>query len=356
MRGMTVEESGAFETLRALSARIGADPALVQAAGGNTSLKVGDTLWIKASGTWLMHALRDEIMVPVLMPPLLKAVAEADPSAEKAEAHVIAALNPGGLRPSIETTVHALMPQRVVLHVHCVDTIATAVQANAEGLLSERLDGMGWVLVPYRRPGLPLARAIAERRRAGTDILVLGNHGLVVAADTVAQAEALLSRVCGLLARPPRRAPAADPADLLRRAGADYRLPAHEGAHAAATDLASCRIAAGGTLYPDHVIFLGRGSAVAGPDEAAADVAVRVQAAGDSPPASILFPGKGVLMRRNANAGADALALCLADVTARIDPQAPLHYLSAEDADQLLNWDAEKYRQDLARRMDAAPQ
>ncbi|MBX3569472.1 MAG: class II aldolase [Rhizobiaceae bacterium] len=340
-----------FGALRALSARIGADPALVQAAGGNTSLKIGDTLWIKASGTWLMNAMRDEIMVPVSLPPLLKAVTDIDPSAERAEVYTIAEQNPRGLRPSIETTVHALMPQRVVVHVHCVETIAVAAQANARALLAERLHGMDWVFIPYCRPGLPLARAIAELRRADTDILILGNHGLVVAADTVEAAEKLLRRVSGLLARPPRQAPPPDIAALMRLAGTDYRLPLEAGAHAAGTDLTSCRIAAKGTLYPDHVIFLGEGSAVAGPDEQADDVAARARRDGKPLPTSIIFPGKGVLMRRDANAGAEALALCLADVTARIDAQAALHYLSAEDADQLINWDAEKYRQELTRRM-----
>ena len=36
--------------------RIGADPLLVQGAGGNVSWKKGSVLWIKASGTWLAHA------------------------------------------------------------------------------------------------------------------------------------------------------------------------------------------------------------------------------------------------------------------------------------------------------------
>lgn len=349
MSGKNVSASE-FAALRKLSARVGADPLLVQAAGGNTSLKDGGTLWIKASGTWLMNAERDEIFVPVTMAPLLRAVADADPAAEKAEAFVPAALNPGGLRPSIETTVHALMPQTVVVHVHCVETIALAVRADAEAIVGERLRGLNWAFVPYCRPGLPLARAIAERRRPATDVLVLGNHGLVVAADTVAEAETRLGRVCGLLARPPRAAPAADADALLRlAAGSDYRLPASPEAHAVATDLASCRMAATGALYPDHVIFLGDGPAIAGPSDTAATVVAK---AGDrGPPVSILFPGKGVLMRRDANAGAEALARCLADVTARIDPSARLRYLAAEETHQLTNWDAEKYRQELTRRM-----
>ncbi|WP_192385872.1 class II aldolase/adducin family protein, partial [Mesorhizobium silamurunense] len=206
----TQADAQELAALRALSARIGSNPHLTQAAGGNTSLKAGDTLWIKASGTWLKDALSDDIMVPVAMVPLIEAVERRDPAADKPQAFAIGALNPRGLRPSIETTVHALMPQRVVLHVHCVDTISLAVQADCEIKAARRLEGVEWAYVPYRRPGLPLAQGIAERLRPGVDVLILGNHGLVVAAETVTDAERLLHRVRSLLARTARTAANAD--------------------------------------------------------------------------------------------------------------------------------------------------
>lgn len=330
--------------LRSLSAAIGRDPHLTQAAGGNTSLKAGDTLWIKASGTWLKDALAEDIMVPVAMSPLVKAVEQRDRAADQPQGFAIGELNARGLRPSIETTVHALMPQRVVLHVHCVDTISLAVQANGEAEVARRLASIEWAYVPYFRPGLPLARGIAERLRPGVDVLILGNHGLVVAADTVAEAETLLRRVTGLLARPPRKAAAPDIAALTALAeDTGYRLPADVEAHAVAIDPESRRMASGGSLYPDHVIFLGQGSVVAGPGENAAAVAERL---GDQP-ASILVPGLGVLMRGNASAGADAMQRCLADVTARVDAAATLNYLTEAENDELVNWDAEQYRQKL---------
>src|SRR3569832_630965 len=90
----TTVDAQELAALRALSAAIGADPHLTQAAGGNTSLKTGDTLWIKASGTWLKDALTDGIMVPVAMGPLLSAVEARDPAADRPQAFAIAALNP----------------------------------------------------------------------------------------------------------------------------------------------------------------------------------------------------------------------------------------------------------------------
>lgn len=342
--------SSELAALCVLSARVGADRLLVQGAGGNTSVKEESVLWIKASGTWLVKAMNDDIMVPVALDPLLEAFAAGAPAAEKATDFVIEARNPSGLRPSIETTVHAIMPQKVVVHVHCVETVAVAVRQDAEAILEERLRGMHWALIPYARPGLPLARAIAARLKPETEILILGNHGLVVAAETVAAAETLLKQVSGLLAWPVRTAPPPDSQALIRLAAAsEYRLPEKEGIHAAGCDLTSCRIAAGGSLYPDHVVFLGPGAVIARPSETAVELAAAARSAGGQAPVSILFPGKGVLMRRDATPGAEAMALCLADVTARIPGDAPLRYLSEAENAALIDWDAEKYRQQLNR-------
>jgi rhamnose utilization protein RhaD (predicted bifunctional aldolase and dehydrogenase) len=341
-----------FEALLDLSARVGADPLLVQGAGGNTSIKEAGVLWIKASGLWLAQARARDVMVPVDLDPLLAALERDDPACEKAQGFVIAARNPGGLRPSIETTVHALMPQKIVVHVHCVETIATAVQTNGEAIAAEKLAGIAHSFIPYARPGLPLAREIARRLRDDVAVLILGNHGLVVAGETVAEAEHRLAEVCARLQVTPRAAPPADLAALTRLAlDSNYGLPADNALHAAATDLDSVKIGAAGNLYPDHVIFLGQALAIAGPQETAINVAQRVP---DAP--VILFPGKGVLARREINAGAAAMARCFADVAARIPDGARLRYLTAAENAELLGWDAEKYRQELNRRAGGALQ
>jgi rhamnose utilization protein RhaD (predicted bifunctional aldolase and dehydrogenase) len=162
----------------------------------------------------------------------------------------------------------------------------------------------------------------------------------------------LLHEISERLRLTPRTAPPADKAALLRLAfDSDYGLPEDEAIHAAATDLESVKIGAGGNLYPDHVIFLGEALAIAAPDETAADVARQNP---DAP--IILFPGKGVLVRRDINAGALAMARCFADVAARIPEGARLRYLTAAENAELLGWDAEKYRQALNRRAGGALQ
>jgi rhamnose utilization protein RhaD (predicted bifunctional aldolase and dehydrogenase) len=342
-----------FAALRALSARLGRDPLRTQAAGGNTSLKRGGVMWIKASGTWLAEAEDGDIFVPVRTAPLLAAVGEADPRAETAVAFVARDLTQSALRPSVETSVHAVIPRPVVVHIHDVATTAIAVRADAEAVLARKLAGVAgidWLFLPYVKPGVPLSRAIAERMRPGTNVIILGNHGLVVAGDGVAEAEALADRVTAALAAAPRAAAAADEARLARlAAGSRYRRPRDAAAHATATDPARLAIARRGTLYPDHVVFLGRGITVAEADGPAA--ALRAA----EPAMMLVVPGAGVLIHESALRGADELARALADVTGRIDPDAPVNVLTREQEQELIAWDAELYRQRVAREAGARP-
>jgi hypothetical protein len=63
----------------------------------------------------------------------------------------------------------------------------------------------------------------------------------------------------------------------------------------------------------------------------------------------MIVPGRGVVLPADAPQSADELALCLALVAARVPEGAPLVHLGAGAENALLNWDAEKYRQKLAR-------
>jgi len=324
-----------LDALKRLSARIGADPALVQAAGGNTSLKQDGVLWIKASGTWLKDAETNDIFVPVDLEGLLAGIDADDPATATCHAYIRTDLNNKGLRPSIETTVHALMPQSVVLHVHCVETIACAIRADAEDRLAERLAGFSWSFVPYAQPGRSLARAISQHIRPGSDVLVLGNHGLVVAADTVGAAEALLERVVRALAWPVRDSNPPNLAALLRLAdGTAYRPATEDAVHALATDPYALTLGGDGVFYPDHAVFLGVGIETELPSQAPI----------------VAIPKIGVLVRADAKPAVEPMARCLADVMRRIGPDAPIQPIDAENVARLLNWDAEIYRQTLERK------
>jgi len=334
-----------LRALAALSATIGRDPEQVQAAGGNTSLKLKGILWVKASGLWLADALERNLFVPVRLAPLLHGIRRGEP--DPVTPAIARDLDTDGLRPSIETTLHGLLPHRVVVHTHSVRTIALAIRADAEEQLEARLSGLAWTFLPYAQPGVPLTRLVAARLETRPfDVLVLGNHGLVIGAETVEAATALLTEVERRLDGPVRPGGRLAAGGLETAAAAlGLRQARHMEVQALAADPIAMAFATSGTLYPDHVIFLGRAPRMLTPwpDAEAVEAA---RAAGSK---LMIVPGRGVALPVDAPRSADELALCLALVTARVPEGTPLVYLGTEAEDALLNWDAEKYRQELAR-------
>ena len=330
-----------------LSAKAGQDTALVQGPGGNTTLKDDGILWVKASGTELANALTADIFLPVRLIALLQALERRDPACETSASFVITELNPRGLRPSIETTLHALLPHRVVVHVHCVETLSWACREDGEVRLAERLKGLNWAYVPYARPGLPLAQAMAARMSPVPAVVVLGNHGLVVAGDTVDAAAKLLADVQRRLRRSEAQPGSANWARLdLVAEDTAYQPAADPLVHAIALDPIRLQAAAKGSLYPDHVIFLGPAVLTL----TAGQRLKELLALNQRPVAPlVLVAGAGAVLPRTATPAAIAMARCLADVMARLRPGEPLRYLTAADEHSLLNWDAEKYRQALSR-------
>lgn len=334
-----------FAALRTVSARMGSDPALVQFAGGNTSVKDGEVMWIKASGTLLAEARLRDIFVPVDVAEMRSALAAREPRADRPAEFL---LGGGGLRPSIETSLHAVFARRVVLHVHCVNTIALAIRADAEARLAERLAGLDWAFVPYAKPGAELAAQVDERLGPDTNVVVLGNHGLIVAGDSVAAARLAVTEVAARLAEPAAIAGVPDFAGLAERAeGGAYLVAEDAATHQLA--LTDWRIAAAtaGSLYPDHVIFCGIAAHALRPGETPDACAARVAATGQPEPPFLIAPGQGVLTRRDAGEGALAMTRCLADVLARVPDGADLVTLTTEENLELLDWDAEAYRKAL---------
>ncbi|WP_299031284.1 class II aldolase/adducin family protein [uncultured Sulfitobacter sp.] len=312
-----------MKSFRALSAALGSDPLRVQGAGGNTSIKEDATMWIKASGTELADAESTDIFVAV------------DCDAARAEAHgsgdgscKTTVLDPSGtLRPSIETTFHAALDWAVVAHTHSIATLTHCISPQGCVAAREKLEGLPYVFVPYAKPGLPLTREILARITDETQIIVLENHGLICCANTVAQVAMLIETVEQRLQMP-----------LLRGSSIQPTQPPPRGfvwtAHSwIAQDRDAAEQALSGSYYPDHVVFLG--PALPNTDNE------------DAPPA-ILVDGVGVALRKGATPAQTAMLTCLSDVLSRLpegwDIQAIGHAAEAE----LLNWDAEKYRQALA--------
>jgi rhamnose utilization protein RhaD (predicted bifunctional aldolase and dehydrogenase) len=322
------------DALITLSAELGATPTLVQAAGGNTSIKSNGVMWIKASGTWLAEAKSKNIFVPLDLKRLNEALLKGDPACESCASFVRQDLTSSNLRPSIETSVHGLMKQNVVLHVHCVNCISIAIQENSEQQFAALLNGFNWAYVPYARPGLSLAHAIRRVLKPNTEILILANHGLVVAGNTVAEANKLLRKVMQALSQPARRQTKPDINRLLEISkGTHYRLPHDPSCHGFAMALWSCNAATRHSYYPDHAVFLG----------------ATIPNSFDKKSMAVAMRGSGVLVHRDAGPSVEPMLRCLSEVFARLTAKSKLRPLKDDDLMALLNWDAETYRQSLSK-------
>ena len=194
---------------------IGADPALVIWGGGNTSLKgtradfrglQTKVLFIKGSGSDMKSAqardfpaVRLEDVLPLFEQPEMSDEAMVD-YLERC------LLDSGSSRPSIETLLHAFLPQASVVHSHA-DAILSLTNTLDPQELLRQVYGNDVVVVAYRRPGFLLSKevALAALNRPGAKGVVLLNHGLVTWGSTprasydthidlVAQAEEYISK------------------------------------------------------------------------------------------------------------------------------------------------------------------
>jgi rhamnose utilization protein RhaD (predicted bifunctional aldolase and dehydrogenase) len=311
---------------RALSAALGQDPLQVQGPGGNTSIKDGSVMYIKASGTELADAERKDIFVAV---DRAAACLEALEKAGDGSCKDTVLDKSHGLRPSIETTFHAALDHRVVAHTHSVATLVHAISPEGRDVARQKLQGLPFVMVPYAKPGLPLTRQILAQMQHDTRVAILENHGLICMGDTVDQVRDLIASVEDRLAMPAKPVPPVAPANP---APAGFNWSEHSWL---ATDSAVTDLVLDGTYYPDHVVFLGP--------------ALPVQDHAGKPPV-VLIKGQGVLIRTDATSSQASMLQCIADIFARLPGDWSVQAIGAKAEAELLDWDAEKYRQALAAR------
>jgi rhamnose utilization protein RhaD (predicted bifunctional aldolase and dehydrogenase) len=325
-----------IEELLNLSTRIGRDPLLVQGSSGNTSVKVDGTLWVKASGKWLAHAEREEILLPVQLSDCLDRFRRGErfptPQANSCISRV---------RPSLETFLHAVLPHRVVVHVHSVNTIAWALRQDAAPQLEERLHGLRWRWIPYVASGLPLARKIriACRHRPQPNIFVLGNHGLVVCGDNCERVEYLLFEVERRLSLPPRLVPQPNYNALEQvQSISGWRLPEDPMIHTLGTDGHSRRMIGGGVLYPCQAMFLAPVVPQLARNDPPSRMKRRIHRIRQSSP-FLVVERSGVLLSDDITPGEDATLRGYAEIVRRIDTSAEIRYLSAQEVRAALQAD-----------------
>ena len=276
--------------LRTYSARLlGSDPALVLHGGGNTSVKTGvrdifgevvEVLCVKGSG-WDLATIEPAGHPAVRLAPLLRLRGLARLSdGAMVDAQRQNLMDSAAPNPSVETLLHAFIPEKFIDHTHSLAVLALANQPDAAAVI-RAVYGDRVACVAYVMPGFDLAKqaALAWESAPNLEGLILLNHGIFSFGATaqesyermialVSLAETHLTKAAqpttsALTAGPARRS--TDLMPLLRGvlaevAGArwpgrwifDHR--AGEAALRIAGDARLADLAGRGVATPDHVI------------------------------------------------------------------------------------------------------
>ena len=197
------EQWGEDLALRTYSSRlIGAEEDLVLHGGGNTSVKTTaknifeetiPALYVKASGYDLRSmdpeghsGLDHEYLKRLLLLPGLSDEAML----RELHAHL---LDSRSASPSIETLVHAILPQKFIDHTHADAIVALTNQTQGEKRVAEAL-GEDVLVLGYVHPGFELAKAVGSAFAVHPDCraMVWMRHGLVTWGDTARQSYAAM--------------------------------------------------------------------------------------------------------------------------------------------------------------------
>ena len=342
-----------LEALIEYSRRYGADPALVNAGGGNTSAKENGIMYVKCSGTALAQASADSFArmdMAALAATLTKKYPDTDKEREAAFlADMMAARCEGeeNKRPSVETLLHALFPQKFVLPLHPALVNGLTCSKGNETLAREIL-GENVVWIPACRPGYILAMLMYEKfKQAGGNInvVLLENHGVFFAADTVDELDKLLTDMMDKLMsrvsdKPEVKIEAADEQGmkLAKLGGFDFCFKV---SGKSALEFAASREAATDMMTPfdpDQVVYCGAGAEFVCDITKTEKVNRKV----------VILKNSGIYAMGNTEKQATNAALLTADsVNIAVYTRAfgGASHLSAELVDFLVNWEAESYRQ-----------
>lgn len=323
---------------------IGKNTDFVQGAGGNVSWKEDQTLWIKASGTWLSDANIQDIFVPVDLEDLRKQLSSGN--------FDVKPKNPTGysseLRPSIETVLHAVMPHKVVSHTHLINALFYLVQPSAKDKLEQVIPPeLNWGIVPYSKPGPELGQSVYRLiQDSPLDVIFLENHGVIIGGSSVEDVEKkyqilqkslVISNInSATVFNTPTNAPEIKSYDR-------HSNSIHQGLALAPSifELIADRWA----LYPDHIVFLGVAPNIySNVDEFEKSLSRNMETIDYA-----IIPSIGVYVKTNINKNKLAMLDFYYEILKRTAHIHELSKLKESDITTLLNWDAEKYRQQIAK-------
>jgi rhamnose utilization protein RhaD (predicted bifunctional aldolase and dehydrogenase) len=338
----------------------------VRGGGGNTSCKDATSLWIKPSGTTLATLTRETLvrMDRAKMAELYDYVPSPDATQREADVKDLMAASvfpDSSGRPSVEAPLHDSFPYIYVVHTHPARvnglTCGTQGPAECERLFPDAL----WV--PYVDPGYTLCMVVreammkyTERTGACPKLVVLENHGIFVAADSVREIHDLYAHVMDTLGA---EYSAANTSESLTLAGDSPDAETISATTAAIQSALGPKQAAyvaahapfhvpQGPLTPDHIVY---SKSYALECDTVDATAIEAFIAANGYPPSVVRTAAGVFGVGSTEKDA-ALAVEFAEDGSIVEQLTAkyggMRYLTDASREFIENWEVESYRKQIS--------
>jgi FMN phosphatase YigB (HAD superfamily)/ribulose-5-phosphate 4-epimerase/fuculose-1-phosphate aldolase len=158
---------------------------LVQAGGGNSSVKVGEWMFIKASGVNMANVDTKNGYVPLNNKRLLNDIKQ-NCTKDVTKYNVF-----GNKRASIETFMHATL-KKYTLHLHPIQVNRLLITKEAKIIVTELFPEA--LIIDYLTPGIQICNEIVSKYN-GENLLFLINHGIIVTSDSFAEIFEIVNKV-----------------------------------------------------------------------------------------------------------------------------------------------------------------
>jgi FMN phosphatase YigB (HAD superfamily) len=158
---------------------------LVQAGGGNSSVKIEDWMFIKASG-YNLSAIELNNGYVIIDNEKLKKDIEMDTVNDIVNYNVI-----GKKRGSIETFMHSIL-KKYTIHLHPIQLNRLLVSKKAQEIC--HMIYSSGLIIDYFTPGIEVCKEI-KRIYNNENVIFLVNHGLIITSDNVIEIYNLLEDV-----------------------------------------------------------------------------------------------------------------------------------------------------------------
>ena len=294
--------------------------------GGNTSIKINDSIYVKSSGTWLKDSLKKKSFIKINLNSIKKNIENEKKWIYRKSASY----------PSIETTMHAVINKKYVVHLHSISVLSYAILKNGKKLLESKLKDMKWIWIKYKKPGLNLAKEIKRKMFDDTNIYILQNHGIIIASNTLIKINSLLKKIEAKLKKKISfNLKKIKKNNFLIK---NFKKPKDKIIEIFAWKKKSFEIIKSNkSLYPDNTVFLN--------NKIKTYNSINDFLKKKNEKNIIVIKNTGVFLKKNISKTEYDMLLCLAELLIVVPENFILSFLNNKEKNELINWKKEKIRQ-----------